>query len=174
MGLFKQEYWNRLPFPSPGDLPDPATKPPSPVSPALAGRFFTTEPPRKPRFLFTQLFFFYSQVPQATTNSRITCKLLAGVGEPCGSQGTLWFARNASKRNISFPKTKLHPVTLSVNPQLNLGGQIEFSRQVDGQEPYLPVGFWVLHELQSFLDLRFHLVNMRTGVHRPRVRRVNG
>ena len=33
-----------LPFPSPGDLPDPGIKP---VSPALAGRFFTTEPPGK-------------------------------------------------------------------------------------------------------------------------------
>ena len=40
MGLFQQEYWNRLPFPSPGDLPNPGIKPPSPVSPALAGRFF--------------------------------------------------------------------------------------------------------------------------------------
>ena len=33
-----------LPFPSPGDLPDPGIKP---ASPALAGGFFTTEPPRK-------------------------------------------------------------------------------------------------------------------------------
>ena len=40
-----QEYWNRLPFSSPGDLPDPGIKL---TSPALAGRFFTTEPPGKP------------------------------------------------------------------------------------------------------------------------------
>ena len=40
-----QKYWSGLPFPSPGDLPDPGIKPTSPVSPALAGRFFTTEPP---------------------------------------------------------------------------------------------------------------------------------
>ena len=39
-----QKYWSGLPFPSPGDLPDPGIKPTSPVSPALAGRFFTTEP----------------------------------------------------------------------------------------------------------------------------------
>ena len=44
-GFFRQEYWSRLPFPSPGDLSDPGIKP-SP--PALAGRFFTTEPPWKP------------------------------------------------------------------------------------------------------------------------------
>ena len=41
----KQEYWSGLPFPSPGDLPDPGIEP---VSPALAGGFFTTEPPGKP------------------------------------------------------------------------------------------------------------------------------
>ena len=33
-----------LPFPIPGDLPDPGIEPTSPASPALAGGFFTTEP----------------------------------------------------------------------------------------------------------------------------------
>ena len=42
MGFSRQEYWSGLPFPSPGDLPDPGIKPVSPVSLALAGRFFTT------------------------------------------------------------------------------------------------------------------------------------
>ena len=38
MALSKQEYWGGLPFPPPGDLPDPRTiKPMSPASPALAG-----------------------------------------------------------------------------------------------------------------------------------------
>ena len=44
MGFPRQEYWSRFPFPSPGDLPDPVIKP---ETPALAGRFFTTEPPGK-------------------------------------------------------------------------------------------------------------------------------
>ena len=44
-GFSRQEYWSGLPFPSPGDLPDPGIKP---RSSALAGRFFTTEPPGKP------------------------------------------------------------------------------------------------------------------------------
>ena len=35
MGFFKQEYWSRLPFPPPGDLPDPGIEPESPVSSAL-------------------------------------------------------------------------------------------------------------------------------------------
>ena len=47
MEFTRQEYWSGLPFPSPGNLPDPGIEP---VSPALAGRFFTAEPPRKPTF----------------------------------------------------------------------------------------------------------------------------
>ena len=41
MGLPRQEYWSRLPFPSPGDLPDPGMEP---KSPELAVGFFTAEP----------------------------------------------------------------------------------------------------------------------------------
>ena len=47
MGFPRQEYWSRLPFPPPGDLPDPRIKPESPAAPALAGGFFTPEPPGK-------------------------------------------------------------------------------------------------------------------------------
>ena len=39
-----KEYWSGLPFPTPGDLPNPRTEP---MSPALAGGFSTTEPPGK-------------------------------------------------------------------------------------------------------------------------------
>ena len=45
MGDFEQEYWSGLSFPTLGDLPDPGIKPMFLVSPALAGGFFTTEPP---------------------------------------------------------------------------------------------------------------------------------
>ena len=41
MGFSRQEYWSGLPFPSPGDLPDPGIKPASLTSPAFAGGFFT-------------------------------------------------------------------------------------------------------------------------------------
>ena len=40
MGVPKQKYYSGLPFPPPEDLPDPETEP---ISPALAGRFSTTE-----------------------------------------------------------------------------------------------------------------------------------
>ena len=45
MGFPMKKHWSGLPFPSPGDLPNPEIEP---RSPALAGIFFTTEPPEKP------------------------------------------------------------------------------------------------------------------------------
>ena len=53
MEFSKQEYWIGLPFPTLGDLLDPGIKAKSPVSPALAGEFFTTEPPGKPGVIST-------------------------------------------------------------------------------------------------------------------------
>ena len=50
MGFPRQGYWNEWPFPPPRDLPDPGIEP---EFPALAGRFFTAEPPGKPRNLIT-------------------------------------------------------------------------------------------------------------------------
>ena len=50
MGFPRQEYWNGLPFPFPGDPPDPGIEP---ISSALAGGFFTAKPPRKFKLNFT-------------------------------------------------------------------------------------------------------------------------
>ena len=44
MGFSRQEYWSGLPFPSPGDLPDPGVKP---WSPAFQADTLTSEPPEK-------------------------------------------------------------------------------------------------------------------------------
>ena len=44
MGFSRQEYWSGLPFPSPGDLPDPGIEP---RSPALEADTLTSEPPGK-------------------------------------------------------------------------------------------------------------------------------
>ena len=54
-----QEYWSGLPFPLPGDLPNPGIEP---VSPALADGFFTTEPPGKPFFTLLLLLSHFSHV----------------------------------------------------------------------------------------------------------------
>ena len=45
MGFSRQEYWSGLPFPSPGDLPNPGIEP---RSPALEADTLTSEPPGKP------------------------------------------------------------------------------------------------------------------------------
>ena len=63
MGFPRQEYWSGLSFPLPGDLPDPGIEPVSPSSPALAGEFFTTETPEKPK---THCFVLY-YIPQAAS-----------------------------------------------------------------------------------------------------------
>ena len=48
MGFSRQEYWSGLPFPPPGDLPDPGIEP---GSPALEADALTSEPPGKPKIL---------------------------------------------------------------------------------------------------------------------------
>ena len=49
----KQEYWSKLPFPTPRDLIDPGIKC---VSPALTGEFLATVPPENPIFIHIQLY----------------------------------------------------------------------------------------------------------------------
>ena len=56
-GIPRQGSWSGLPFPSPGDLPDPGIEL---TSPALAGGFFTREPLGKPLKLFVS-FSKYSR-----------------------------------------------------------------------------------------------------------------
>ena len=51
MGLSQQGYWSGLPFPPPGDLPDPGIEP---TSPALAGGLFATEPSGKPYVVYNR------------------------------------------------------------------------------------------------------------------------
>ena len=49
MGFSKQEYWSGLPFPSPGDLPDPGIEP---MPSALQADSLLSEPPEIPGFNF--------------------------------------------------------------------------------------------------------------------------
>ena len=59
MAFFRQGYWSGLPFPMPGDLPNPGIKPTSHASPALAGSLLTTVPPVKHIFYVTEFFSQY-------------------------------------------------------------------------------------------------------------------
>ena len=71
MGFPRQECWSGLPFPSPGNLPNPGIDPASPV---LADRFFTTEPPGKPMVVPTVIPFLIEiyVTPIATHTHRHT------------------------------------------------------------------------------------------------------
>ena len=78
-GFPRPKYWSGLPCPPPGDLPDPGTEP---VSPALAGRFFTTMPPEKPRDLvslsyFNSLWKFETEI-QHHVSRNLSAKQLRG------------------------------------------------------------------------------------------------
>ena len=69
MWTSRQEYWSGLPFIPPGSLPDTRFEP---VSPALAGRFFTAEPPGNP-----YVFIYYSAIKR---NEKFAiCKNMDGL-----------------------------------------------------------------------------------------------
>ena len=53
MGFSRQEYWSGLSFPTPGDLPNPGIEPMALASPALAARFFTTVPPGRLHYSYS-------------------------------------------------------------------------------------------------------------------------
>ena len=61
MGFSRQEYWSGLPFPSPGDLPNPGIEPASSVSPALQANSLTTERPGKPSVVNREPRTFHEQ-----------------------------------------------------------------------------------------------------------------
>ena len=60
MGFSRQEYWSGLPFPSPGDLPNPGIEP---GSPALQADALSSEPPGKPWRSFRD-YKWLTQVPK--------------------------------------------------------------------------------------------------------------
>ena len=64
LGFSRQEYWSGLPFLPPGDPPNPRI---GPMSPALGGRFFTTELPGKPQVI-SGISKFWNQLTNALIN----------------------------------------------------------------------------------------------------------
>ena len=59
MEFSRQEYWSGLPFPSPGDFPNPGTEP---GSPALQVDSFPSELPGKPRFFYLPNIYIYISI----------------------------------------------------------------------------------------------------------------
>ena len=58
-GILQQECWSGLPCPPPGDLSNPRIEPKSPASPALAGGFFTAEPPGTLKLVYKEALIRY-------------------------------------------------------------------------------------------------------------------
>ena len=72
MGFSRQEYWSGLPFPSPGDLPDPGIEP---RSPSLEADALTSEPPGKPSLYMWNLKYDRNGLVKQTdsqTDNRLT------------------------------------------------------------------------------------------------------
>ena len=72
-GFPRQEYWSGSLFPPPEDPPDARMEPMSPVSPALAVRFYTTEPPGNPCIFNQVRFYFTSENYYSTENLMSLC-----------------------------------------------------------------------------------------------------
>ena len=113
----RQEYWSGLPFPSPGDLPDPGIEP---RSPSLQADTLLSEPPGKPlgylklilylSFLGSNIFLFTSGIPSLwdlmpddlrwswcnknRNKVHITCNALQSHHSPTPGPRTKWLPQN--------------------------------------------------------------------------------
>ena len=78
-GILHARIRSGLVFPPSGDLPIPGIEPRSPASPALAGGFFTTEPPGKPivTYILYKKFGKYGEIESSKNNSKI--QVMRGV-----------------------------------------------------------------------------------------------
>ena len=80
----KQDYWSGLPFPTPGDLPDPGIEPDSPTSPALTDRIFITVRPWGILIYAIQYYLIHLSLIN-------TCKILMYVTVPLQSFHDIFF-----------------------------------------------------------------------------------
>ena len=115
MGFSRQEYWSGLPFPAPGDLPDPGIEPASLVSPALAGGFFTAKPPRRP--LWAAWLINHRNLTPEAPGVGILRSASSGSGEnplPGGRQTTLCYILTLIRKRdsrFSIPLEGSSPIT---------------------------------------------------------------
>ena len=108
MGFSRQEYWSGLPFPPLGNLPNPGIEPTSPTSPALTGRFFTTEIPRKPG----------EMVQFSSVQSLSRVRLLRPPWTiTCQSPLSMGFSRQEYWSGLPFPSPGIFPIQ-GLNPRI--------------------------------------------------------
>ena len=96
VGFPRQEYWSGLLFPAQGDLPDPEMEL---ESPALAGGFFTTEPPGKPEFQKLLSMSLSKSCP--TLCSSIDCSM------PCFT--ALYYLPEFAQTNVHWVSDAIQP-----------------------------------------------------------------
>ena len=134
MGFSRKEYWNGLPFPPPGDLPDPGIEP---TSPALQVDSFTTEPPGKP---------FYP-VAAAAAKSLQSCRLLA----------TPWTAAYQAPPSMGFSRQECWSGVPSPSPR-------DTKRTANSSFLFLArlsqVTYHVITELPALMFMRVFYQNM--------------
>ena len=114
MGFFWQEYWNGLPFPSPGYLPNSETELISHSSPSLAGRFFNTMPHVEPIYINMLLLLFSHKV---VSDSLIPCGLQHGR---LPSPSFFLALAQTHVHWVSDAIQTSHPLFLPTPPALNL------------------------------------------------------
>ena len=99
LGFLRREYWSGLPFPSPGDLPNPGTEP---KYPPLAGGFFITEPPGSPCW---SIYFITKRLLSVQElhigRKKMTIYLLYGK---CGSSGRVGLSFSLSPFTHPLPQ----------------------------------------------------------------------
>ena len=86
MGFSRQKYWRGLPFPSPGDLPDPGIEP---RSPTLQADVLTSEPPGKPQRDFRTEHFLQAPIKKVSQIYKTNDQRIL----PCGFNSTVFFKK---------------------------------------------------------------------------------
>ena len=115
MEFSRQEYWSALPFSNPGDFP----KRESPMSPALAGRFFflTTAPSGKP---VLKSFVFKNGREEVQPRVHFTCNMMLGYWLTLSQMNTFEKFSNFKRTALSppCPNLSIHPSFLSFSSLL--------------------------------------------------------
>ena len=97
MGFFRQEYWSGLPFPPPGDLPNPGIKPESPMSPALQEDSLPAESLGSPQYAIcttAERSLLSYTVRSFSPWAPSLCQVLCCASDPKRSQS--WFLSSGS------------------------------------------------------------------------------
>ena len=124
MGFSRRESWSGLPFPSPGDLPDPGIEP---GSPALQTDALSSEPPGNPNQLFVTPRGLYSPWDSPGQNTEVgSSSLLQGIFPTQGSNPGLLYCRQI----LYQLSHKGSPEILGVTGKLDLGVQNEAGQRL--------------------------------------------